>query len=84
MAAEPPTPRDPETFGGRLAICRAARCLDQNDLAALLGVSQGRISGWESCRHAPALEVVVEICRVLQVSADSLLGTRPLEIPALR
>jgi transcriptional regulator with XRE-family HTH domain len=82
-------PRDPQTFGGRLAVCRAARCLTQADLGRLLGEQLGKaisswtISTWETDRHAPDAERLIAICRVLSVSADVLHGLRPFELPAL-
>ncbi len=47
--------------------------ISQTELAEKLGVYQKDISRWENGEHAPTLEIFVEICKTLQVSADTIL-----------
>jgi transcriptional regulator with XRE-family HTH domain len=63
-------------FAKRLKQAREARGLSQNGLAAALGgeVTQSAVSYWESGKNLPATETLRELCTVLGVSADWLLG----------
>jgi transcriptional regulator with XRE-family HTH domain len=63
-------------FAKRLKQAREARGLSQNGLAAALGgeVTQSAVSYWESGKNLPATEMLRELCGVLGVSADWLLG----------
>lgn len=63
-------------FAKRLKQAREARGLSQNGLAAALGgeVTQSAVSYWESGKNLPATETLRELCSVLGVSADWLLG----------
>jgi transcriptional regulator with XRE-family HTH domain len=64
----------------RLKQAREARGLSQNGLAAALSkreggeVTQSAVSYWESGKNLPATETLRELCAVLGVSADWLLG----------
>lgn len=47
--------------------------LSQIEFAFLIGVGGPVVSYWLKGRHYPSLQVVAEICRVFNVSADWLL-----------
>lgn len=70
----------PDGFGARLKQARTARGLSQAGLATALGaaphgaVTQSAVSYWESGKNLPTVETLCELCAVLGVSADRLLG----------
>lgn len=71
-----PMPRRP-TYGlapGRLKEARLARSLTQAELAERLGVSRPLVSQWESGETTPGLGHLRELCLLLRVTADHLLG----------
>ena len=63
-------------LGKRLRQARSARGLSQAGLAqALAGaVTQSAVSYWESGRSMPTVENLRDLCGVLGISADRLLG----------
>lgn len=63
-------------FGQRLARFRKERGLSQLELAERLGIAQPNLSDYERGAARPSYEILVKLVRVLQVSADELLGFR--------
>lgn len=63
-----------ETIGERLARLRRDRGITQAELAEILGVTQPMISGYEHGTLRLHGELIVELARILTVSADELLG----------
>lgn len=61
-------------FGEMLSELRQDRNLSQKDMAKLLNVSSGTISNYETGRHAPSLETVVQLANYFNVTTDYLLG----------
>jgi transcriptional regulator with XRE-family HTH domain len=70
---------NPEPFGGRLAEIRKARGFSQRDLSAELGISQRMIAYYESQSERPPAHLLPKIAAILRVSADQILGIRPLK-----
>lgn len=62
------------SFGERLRECRAEKSLTQAQLAARLSVTQSTVGKYERGALQPNLEMLVQLCKVLEVSADYLLG----------
>ena len=62
------------TFAARLTELREARNMQQNELSAILHVSPGTISNYESGRHNPDFATLIAIADFYQVSLDYLLG----------
>ena len=62
------------SFGERLRECRAEKGLTQAQLAARLSVTQSTVGKYERGALQPNLEMLVQLCKVLEVSADYLLG----------
>ncbi|MBQ7309879.1 MAG: helix-turn-helix transcriptional regulator [Clostridia bacterium] len=62
------------TFGSRLKKFRKNENLTQQELAEALGVSVQAISKWETDTGMPDISQIVPLSRVLNVSADILLG----------
>ena len=63
-----------ELFGERLRELRKKRRETQDDLAAVLGVTNAQISDMEKGKKTTTLEKVALICEHYKVSADYLLG----------
>lgn len=67
-------------FAQRLKQAREARGLSQNGLATALAsrtggdLTQSAVSYWESGKNLPTTEMLRELCALLGVSADWLLG----------
>jgi transcriptional regulator with XRE-family HTH domain len=64
----------PESIGQRLARMRKERGITQTELAAELGVTQSHVSEWERGNLRLHGELIAEIARLLEVTADELLG----------
>lgn len=65
-----------EFFGSRLAECRRGKNLTQEEFSNQLGITPQALSKWERGLSAPDLFMVSDICRILDVSADYLIGTK--------
>ena len=61
-------------FGERLRECRVIAKETQDELGALVGVSQRTISSWEKELREPPYETFIFFCKHFSVSADYLLG----------
>lgn len=62
-------------FGNRLAECRRGHNLTQEEMANHLGVTPQALSKWERGTSCPNLLILSDICLLLHVSADYLMGT---------
>ena len=60
--------------GDRLKEVRKDRGDTQSDLAEKLQVSLSTVKSWEGEKSSPSHELLVQICRLYQVSSDYLLG----------
>ena len=65
-----------ELLGRRIAECRKNKQLTQDELALRLGVTPQALSKWERSQSLPDISLLKELCGVLGVSADYLLGTQ--------
>lgn len=65
----------------RIRLMRKAQKLSQNQLAALVGITQPFMSDIESGKRRPSLEVLEKFCDALGCSADYLLGIPHEESP---
>lgn len=63
-------------FGENIKKARKTAGMSQTDLADQLGVKQKDVSRWENDVHMPNLEMLVKICRALDVSSDQILGLK--------
>lgn len=66
-----------DSIGERIAHLRRLRGITQKDLAVRLGVTQPIISGYERGELRVHGDVLIELTRILKVSADEILGTVP-------
>jgi len=65
-----------EFFGSRIAECRRGKNLTQEEFSNQLGVTPQALSKWERGLSAPDLFMISDICNILDVSADYLIGTK--------
>jgi len=65
-----------ETIGERMARLRRERGITQVELAEMLGVPQPMISAYENGGLRLHGELIVELTKILDVSADQLLGLK--------
>ncbi len=66
-------------IGLRIRELRRKNDLTQEKLADFLGVTYQSVSKWECGTTLPDLAMIVPLARILQVSADELLGMKPPE-----
>jgi transcriptional regulator with XRE-family HTH domain len=62
------------TFGERVCYLRESKGWIQRDLAFRMSVKSNTISNWEKGISRPNLDQLVQLCQVLSVTSDSLLG----------
>lgn len=65
---------DQSKFGNRISRLRQNKNMTQEQLAARIGVTPQALSRWERGQSLPDLSLLTEVCRILEVSADELLG----------
>ena len=63
-----------ELLGLRLKTLRQEKGLTQQQLAEKLNVVKASVSGYEQSSIHPSAEVLIQICKYFNVSADYLLG----------
>ncbi len=63
-----------ENFGKKILSIRQNANLTQEELALRMGVTPQAISKWERGQGLPDISILSDLCRLLNVSADLLLG----------
>ena len=63
-----------ENFGKKILSIRQNANLTQEELALRMGVTPQAISKWERGQGLPDISILSDLCRLLNVSADVLLG----------
>lgn len=63
------------TFGEKLTAARKEKNLSQEELAKSLYVTRQAISRWENNSTQPSLEMLADICRVLEKTPNDLIDT---------
>lgn len=65
-------------FGYRLGFVRIQRGYSAPKLAKEIGSNKQSVYQWEWGRSCPSARKLKQICEVLNVSADVMMGLRPL------
>ena len=65
-----------ETIGQRMARLRRERGITQVELAEILGIAQPMVSAYENGGLRLHGELIVELTKILDVTADQLLGLK--------
>lgn len=60
-------------FGDKLYALRSAAGMSQTELAKKLCKSKQSVSNWENNTVMPAVEVLVQICKIFNVSCDYMI-----------
>ena len=68
-----------ETFGQRLARIRKSKGYTQVELSQKMDIVQVLISDYERDKLRPYHEMIVRFAKALEVSADELLGLKPIK-----
>lgn len=66
-------------IGNFIAECRKEKGLTQQNLASKLFVSEKTVSKWECGKGFPDTSIMLDLCEILQISANELLSGRRLE-----
>lgn len=61
-------------FGEKLYLLRKSKGWTQQQLANKVGLVKSSISAYEKSAKYPSIEVLINLCEVLEVSADYLIG----------
>lgn len=60
-------------IGSKIRQYRETKGMSQKQLADLIGVSNSRVSNWEQGVNRPDVDLLVSICKALDVSPSALL-----------
>lgn len=60
-----------------IAKYREAAGISQKDLAKKLGVVPSRISNWETGANCPTIDILFDVCEILDVSINDIYGVYP-------
>lgn len=63
-------------IGKRIRKYREELGISQKQLAAQIGVSNGRVSNWEQGINRPDADMLAALCHALKVSPSTLLGVK--------
>lgn len=63
-----------KSFGDRLTQLRESKGYLQRDVASRMGVKANTISNWEKGISRPNLDQLCQLCQILCVTSDTLLG----------
>ena len=69
-----------EYLGSRISECRQNKNMTQEEMARRLAVTPQALSKWERGQSYPDIAILADICAVLEVSADYLLGVEQQKI----
>ncbi|MDE7181688.1 MAG: helix-turn-helix domain-containing protein [Clostridia bacterium] len=61
-------------FPQRLRELRFEKGYSQKQLAQLINTTDDSIFSWEKGRSQPSIEMILALCKALEISADYLLG----------
>ena len=61
-------------FSERLVMELKSSALTQKEIAEKLHIDAANITNWKKGTNIPSLEVFYQLCKILDVSADYLLG----------
>ena len=68
-----------QTMGKRITMLRKSKGMTQEQLAEKVGVTPQAVSKWENDISCPDISILPILANTLGVTADELLGSRPVE-----
>ncbi|MBD5083403.1 MAG: helix-turn-helix transcriptional regulator [Clostridiales bacterium] len=69
-----------EKIGKFIAECRKEKCFTQFQLAEMLNITDRAVSKWETGRSMPDVSIMLELCKVLNISVNELLNGERLNM----
>ena len=63
-------------FKDRIAEAIKYSGYTQKQIAEMLNISEGNITNWKNGDNYPSIETLIELCKLLDESADYLLGLK--------
>ena len=69
-----------EKIGKFIAECRKEKCFTQAQLAEMLNITDRAVSKWETGRSMPDVSIMLELCKVLNISVNELLNGERLNM----
>lgn len=66
----------------RIAELRKTKHLNQIGLAMKLNISQYLVSAYETGRHQPSIEILIQMSKIFNVSVDYIIGNSDIKSPA--
>lgn len=67
---------DYNQFGNTLREIRKCKGLSQENMASMLNISRSGYSKYESGESSPSIDTIKEICEILNISSDYLIGIK--------
>jgi transcriptional regulator with XRE-family HTH domain len=61
------------SVGSRIRYCRAMRKLTRAELATAMNLPRNTLFAWEHDQKSPSPDVILQLCRALDVSVDDIL-----------
>ena len=61
-------------FGDQIKNLRLSKCLNQVEMAKILGVTKQSVSNWENENIMPSVDMLIKLSQFFNVSTDYLLG----------
>ena len=61
-------------FGDQIKNLRMSKCLNQVEIAKILGVTKQSVSNWENENIMPSVDMLIKLSQFFNVSTDYLLG----------
>ena len=69
-----------QTIGKRIAKYRKEKGMTQEELASQLGVSSQAVSKWENDQSCPDIQLIPQLCAILNITADELLSGKNSDV----
>ena len=66
----------------RIAELRKSKHLNQIGLAMKLNISQYLVSAYETGRHQPSIEILIQMSKIFNVSVDYIIGNTDIKASA--
>ena len=63
-----------ERIGKNIQEARKNAKMNQTDLAKELNLTSSSVSNWEKGKSLPDIENLIELCKILRISSDEILG----------
>jgi transcriptional regulator with XRE-family HTH domain len=76
----PPTPPNPNTPGGKLALARYKKNLSQHEVAKMLGVTPQMISLWEKNQQKTPARRLEQLKKIYETSLQNAWASPPADV----